>query len=110
MNPSVINIMVNEINRHLASSKTVTMGYSKYRDPVPHIKCRDGTRMSVQAGEYAYCTPRNNQGPWTHVEVMMITNTKPVHFDYPEDDVAAYIPIESVAQEILTRGNWIKEF
>ena len=101
MNPSVVALVVSRINDHLKNSERKFLG-----GPVLHITCRDGTQISVQAGEYHYCRPRSNQGPWTHVEVMMLSATSPVHFEYPEDDdVAGYVPIESVAREILSRGN-----
>ena len=100
MNSSAIEIIVSHLNNYLKNAEREFEG-----GPVPHITCRDGTQMSVQAGEYHYCKPRSNQGPWTHVEVMMMSATKPIHFDYPECDVAGYVPIESVAQEILSRGN-----
>jgi len=104
MNPSVVAIIVNRINDHLKNSEREFLG-----GPVLHITCRDGTQISVQAGEYHYCRPKSNQGPWTHVEVMMMTETTPVYFDYPGYDVAGYVPIESVAQEILSRGNILME-
>lgn len=33
-----------------------------------HLVCKDGTTISVQASEFHYCTPRNNEGPWTEFE------------------------------------------
>lgn len=33
------------------------------------IVCKDGTTLSVQASDGHYCSPRNNRGPWTAVEV-----------------------------------------
>jgi hypothetical protein len=108
MNDSIISIITQHLNSHLLSATVHDMGHGfRYREPVPHITCRDGTIISIQAGDAAYCTPRNNQGPWTHVEVMMINGGVPVHFEYPECDVAGYVPIEAVAKEILSRGNWV---
>jgi hypothetical protein len=104
MNPSVVAIIVSKINDHLMySDREFPHG------PVSHITCRDGTQISVQASKYHYCKPRDNQGPWTHVEVILISEVEPIHFEYPEDDVAAYIPIELVAQEILSHGNMMIE-
>lgn len=105
MNESVIAIIVEQIQSHLNSSVVHKYDDLVYREPVSHITCRDGTQISVQTGRHCYCTPRTDQGPWSHVEVMMISKTTPIHFEYPEGDVAGYIPIESVAQEILSRGN-----
>jgi hypothetical protein len=76
-----------------------------HRWPVAAITCRDGAVFSIQAGNYMYCHPRNNTGPWTHVEVMPISaNAKPTKFQCEVDDVAGYVPIEKVAAEILSRG------
>ena len=33
------------------------------------IRCNDGFSMSVQASREHYCTPHNDEGPYTHVEV-----------------------------------------
>ena len=62
--------VVAALQAHL-SNATVVQGY-KY--PVSAITCRDGTRFSVQASDFTYCKPRNNTGPWTHVEVMTLTD------------------------------------
>jgi len=32
------------------------------------VTCADGFSVSVQASEGNYCSPRNNDGPWTSVE------------------------------------------
>jgi len=34
----------------------------------PRIVCADGFSMSVQAHESSYCTPRQAEGPHTHME------------------------------------------
>ncbi len=34
----------------------------------PRIVCADGFSMSVQAHENSYCTPRQTEGPHTHME------------------------------------------
>ena len=33
------------------------------------VRCHDGFRMSVQASHEHFCTPRQDKGPYTHVEV-----------------------------------------
>jgi len=35
----------------------------------PRIVCADGYSLSVQAGALLYSTPRDDCGPWSHVEV-----------------------------------------
>lgn len=73
--------------------------------PVSHITCGDGTVMSVQAGRYHYCEPRDNVGPWTHVEVMLINkDVKLRHFEVDEDGIGGGVPLRALAQEIFSRG------
>lgn len=108
MNDSVVAIMVNHITQHLMTSPVHSIGSTTFKEPVSHITCKDGTTLSVQASKYHYCKPREDTGPWTHVEVMT-TGATPIYFDTDEDmddsNLSAYVPIESVAREILYRGN-----
>lgn len=96
---SDIQDVVDALQEHLRSATTV----NGHRYPVAAITCRDGARFSIQVGDYLYCTPRDNAGPWTHVEVMPLDAT-PTKFECEEGDVAAYVPIEVVAAEIVSRG------
>lgn len=104
MNETVIAIMVEQIQSHLNSAVTHKLAGMVYREPVPHLICRDGTRLSVQAGRYAYSIPRTDRGPWTAVEVM--TEADPIYFERDDAGLAGYVPIEAVAQEVLARGNF----
>lgn len=99
MNESVIQLVVSHLTDHLKNSEREFEG-----GPVPPVVCRDGAIISVQVGKYHYCRPRCNQGPWTHVEVMM--DADPVYFEKSEDSIAGYVPIELIAQEVLARGNF----
>jgi|TARA_B100000085_G_C18503929_1_gene496721 hypothetical protein len=38
------------------------------RDYNPRIVCADGFSISVQAFDTSYCTPRQDEGPHTHME------------------------------------------
>jgi len=100
MNSSAVDIIVMHLNNYLMKSKREFL-----YGPVPHITCRDGTVISVQAGGFHYCRPKSIKGPWTHVEVMM--DTDPIHFESDDGGIAAHVPIEAVAREILSRGNML---
>lgn len=104
MNETVIAIIVERIQSHLNSAVIHEFGGIVYREPVSHLICRDGTRISVQAGRHAYSSPRTDRGPWTAVEVM--TEADPIYFEKGSDDIAGYVPIELVAEEVLARGNF----
>ena len=77
------------------------------------IRCKDGFSMSVQAGEFIYCRPRNNIGPKVEVgfpsekeELLMPfmqegedgADTKPTETVYP------YVPSEIITKVIAKHG------
>lgn len=102
-----IDSIVADLQQHLQTAEIHDLGGGhSMRLPVAHITCRDGTVFSVQASEFTYCTPRNNTGPWTAVEVMTITEgVTPRNWTHDAgDNLAGFVPIESVAKEILDRG------
>lgn len=74
------------------------------------ITCADGFSLSVQATQGAYCSPRQNRGPWYEVEVGF-PSAKPElimgHAEVPEEPtetVYPYTPIELVEQLIELHG------
>lgn len=89
---------------------------------IPTVRMRitldDGVTLSVQASSSAYCTPRDDDGPYTHVEVGFIRNANdepmsaPAHWaqyadcpDYGVDsDVYAYVPVYDVECFIAEHG------
>lgn len=98
---SDLQSIIEALQDHLQTASVV----NDHRYPVGAVTCRDGSMFSIQAGTYLYCYPRDNIGPWTHVEVMPLTkNSKPTKFHCDDGDVAGYVPIEDVAAEILSRG------
>ncbi len=73
---------------------------------LPQITCADGSTMSVQASEAHYCTPRDNVGPYTNVEVWLC-GVVPEWSEYGDgEDPYAQLPIELVAEEIDRRGGF----
>jgi len=82
------------------------------------IECKDGFSISVQAHQGAYCTPRQNLGPWTAVECgfpsahpgdeMMPYIDGDISQD-PADTVYGYVPVEVVARLIESHGGMREE-
>jgi hypothetical protein len=73
------------------------------------VKCRDGTTLSVQASFTHYCTPRNNEGPYTHVEVWCVYATCEPRADYfmedgDDDGPWGQVPVGKVAEFIAAHG------
>jgi hypothetical protein len=95
---------VEKLQKHLASKpREIAPGYF-YKDLTPVVKCKDGSTMSVQASEFHYCSPRENVGPYTEVEVWNC-GSPDAWWEYGNgDEPYAYIPIEVVAEEIDRRG------
>ena len=94
------------LQKHLATETVNTTTGLYYKQPVDLVKCVDGTTLSVQASEYHYCTPRDNQGPYTTVEVWRISSDV-TEFEYSVEDPSAYVPIEDVVRFIENHGGMV---
>lgn len=89
-------------------------------NPVDQVTCADGTKLSVQASRGHYCIPRDDRGPYTHVEVMgdgpwhwlkyldgegprLIFSFKRrrLYYDPGWDGVYGYVPYQKVAAFII---------
>lgn len=96
----------------LALAKVVRHGSVEWKELAPRIRCMDGTTLSVQASEYTYCRPRDNYGPYTHVEVGYPSRVFEQLLPYidgdadtnPTDTVYGYVPIEIVEECIAECG------
>lgn len=89
--------------------------------PLPRVVCRDGFTLSVQASVGAYCSPRNNTGPWVSVEIGFPSEIEPLLFEYAErtfegDDidyttlVYPYVPVELTCVVIEAHGGFCEKF
>lgn len=69
------------------------------------LECRDGFSVSVQASSYHYCIPRDDKGPYTHVEVGLPSEDCPTLKPYRDSaDVYAYVPVGVVWEILLAHG------
>lgn len=77
---------------------------------VPPIVCKSGLKMSVQASKNHYCSPRNDVGPWTAVEVGFPSRLIPELEQYagdwesPTNTVYGFVPIHLVEKIIQDNG------
>lgn len=81
-------------------------GY-KVKKIAPHITLADGATLSVQASEGHYCIPRNNDGPYTAVEVGFPDPKPPRSWrKYADGDssVYGYVPVALVRRYIKLHG------
>lgn len=73
----------------------------------PRITCKDGFTVSVQASWSAYCIPRSDAPPYTHVEVGYPSQHEPLLEPYEDgegSDVFGYVPVEVVEKIIDKHG------
>jgi hypothetical protein len=68
--------------------------------------------MSVQAGAGLYCTPSENVGSWTTVEVGFPSQIEPLLWEYAElpgawtNTVYPHVPVEVVAAVVEVHGGF----
>lgn len=82
-------------------------GVYESKELTDRIECNDGESLSIQASQFAYCTPRTDRGMYTKLEVgfpsvrpqerMMKFCENP---DKPTDTVYGYVPV-AVIQEFI---------
>lgn len=76
------------------------------------IICENGFSMSVQASEFNYCSPKNNDGPYSRVEIGFPSKREELIISWAEDPddptetVYAYVPSEIVWDVIIKNGGW----
>ena len=96
-----------KLQQHLAAPVIhQTEGGYEYKEVAVPVKCADGTTMSVQASEHHYSEPRENQGPYTQVEVWYCGEVAAWAYYGDGEDPYAYLPIELVVEEIDRRGGF----
>lgn len=100
---------VNQLQNHLISAVFQLDNGLSFKDSTPRLVLKDGTTVSVQASRYHYCTPRDDSGPYTHVECgfpSKVPSDEMLKYaeitDIPTKTVYPYVPIEIVAE-------WINE-
>ena len=76
------------------------------------IKCADGLIFSAQASEYTYCSPRENIGPWSAVEIGFPSQKVDEFMAYAEEadkptqTVYGWVPVEVVEAVVEKHGGF----
>lgn len=80
------------------------------RGVAPRVTCRDGFSLSLQAGRGVYSLPRNDRGPWSHIEVGYPSLPEPLLWRWAETPgdwtgtVYPYTPVDWVLAAIELHG------
>jgi hypothetical protein len=103
---------MNALSKYTMDKRSLAGGPASVRF-VPPLVCRDGFSMSVQASEYHYCVPRNNDGPWAAFECGFPSKPVPelrewkeeLEEDAPDEEcIFAYVPWSAVMLTIEKHG------
>ena len=83
------------------------------------VRCADGFTLSIQARESSYCTPRDNVGPYTHVECgfpskppltkEFLSYAELCGTDDPCETVYPYVPSDVVQAELDAHGGMVSQ-
>lgn len=96
-----------DLNDYIKNNRTGSNGHVK------HINCKSGLTMSVQASFFAYCHPRNDEGPYLSVEVGFPSRQIDEIMEYaenpatPTETVYAYVPTTLVEQIVNNNGGLV---
>jgi hypothetical protein len=99
------------INEYLEATRDErnAKGY-KFLTVRPAIVCGDGLELSVQASHTHYCLPRENDGPYSAVEIGFPSDVIPEIMEWaetsatPTETVYGYVPVEVVDAVIAAHG------
>ena len=107
---SQIKTTLDQLSNH-AGGTVMNVEGLVMRKSAPVVWLANDTKMSVQAGEYLYSTPRTDFAKFTHVEIGFPTFDPPETWmeyaedqDEPQETIYAYIPIGLVLDYINMIG------
>lgn len=78
-----------------------------------HVVCASGLKFSAQASETHYCTPKDNEGPYTEVEIGRLSEPVEKFEPFRESDcgqkyiVYAWVPMRIVFDVIDDNGGQV---
>lgn len=90
------------------------LGRNRKKGRYKQVVCKDGFSMSVQANELGYCDPKNNEGPYSHVEVGIPSSHSELLRPYMDgdgselSDVYGYVPVHVVQMVIDRHGGMVE--
>ena len=75
----------------------------------PEMVCADGFKMSVQASGGHYCSPRENYGPYTAVEVLPDKGEEMFDGRYDATgEICGWCPVDVVVAVIEKHGGLVE--
>jgi hypothetical protein len=75
-----------------------------------HVVCADGFEFSLQGSSYHPCTPRQDKGPWTTLEIGFPSGADDLIMPWAEEPhnptstVYSYVPVGIIAELVEKHG------
>ncbi len=104
-----------KLQAHLASAERYWCAGRFRRTTVRAVVCADGTTLSVQASSTHYCSPRDDDGPWSAVEIgfpsRKLEALMPFAQDYndPTDTIYCNVPMTVLAAVVDECGGFAED-
>lgn len=71
----------------------------------PHVFCKDGFVFSVNVGLQAYCSPRDERGPWQELEISFLHGEDEAIQRWMDDSgIAGNVLVEIINSAIRAHG------
>lgn len=94
--------------------ETYSVDFGMLQEVRPHVYCKDGFCMSVQAGDGLYCTPRANleNGEYETCEIGFPNQKEELLMQYAEDSeeptetVYGYVPV-ALVEQVIKKTRWL---
>ena len=106
---------MDKVNEYLKrNNEFMTVMGKKIQQATKRIVCNDGFSISVQANNYTYCTPREDEAwPYSKVELGFPSAFDELideyaHCDGTLETVYGYVPID-IVNELIEKHGGIKE-
>lgn len=104
-----------EVPKEVPWRKTI----SELKKQAPRLTCWDGVSLSVQASARHLCLPKDNCGPYTHVEVGFVSGVMGLPKEWETyaymplycqniSDIYARVPLEMVADFVDRHGGLVE--
>ena len=105
------------IQEHVKSGKSYgddSARHAHVRTPAPRVECKDGFSVSIQANQWAYCEPQDNEGPYTSFELGFPSAGDDLIMEYmdgselsPTQNVYGRVPL-AVVEALLEKHGGVK--
>lgn len=97
--------MFDYVNEYLRRMKEDQTPGTFSHNVVRGVRCASGLELSIQASSGHYCSPKQDEGPWTHVEIGFPSRKLRTLAEWDQKDgIYAWVPVEKLNWVITKAG------